>query len=153
MIKLIKRLLNIRLVSFMVVGGIGYIVNLAFYYPLTLLFKSHVLILGQQFYLPPLVVSTLIAITSNYYLNKIYTFKKYKESNQGYLKYLGTCLITFPLDVVFVWVFVQYFNFIPTLALAIAILCVFLIRFAVISRFVWGKKLLTSPNKYSNIDI
>lgn len=137
---LVRLLLRIRLINFMAVGGVGYVINIAFYYPLTLLFKNHVLLLGQQFYLPPLVVSSLIAITSNYYFNKIFTFRRDREYSLGYLKYLGTCLVTLPFDVVFVFLFVHYLHFIPTLALAVAILIVFLLRYFVISHIVWTVK-------------
>ncbi len=47
-----------RILSFMFVGGIGYFVNMAVYYPLTLWFKDKVLFLGQEFYLPPFLISS-----------------------------------------------------------------------------------------------
>jgi dolichol-phosphate mannosyltransferase len=129
-----------RMLSFMLVGGIGYIVNMAVYYPLTLWFQKTVTFLGQEFYLPPFLVSSFIAITSNYILNKRFTFGDYQEKKLGYIKYLTTCSASLPIEMVLIFLFVKFMGFMPIVAVAVAILLVFIGRYAVLSRIVWGKK-------------
>src|SRR5208283_2283363 len=67
----IKSLLKkYQVLNFMLVGGIGYIINMGLYYPLTILFRSETTILGQHFYLPPFFISSFVAISCNYAMNK-----------------------------------------------------------------------------------
>jgi len=129
-----------RMLSFMIVGGIGYFVNMAVYYPLTLWFKETVTFLGQEFYLPPFLVSSFIAITSNYILNKRFTFGDYKVKTAGYVKYLATCSASLPIEMALIFLFVHFMGFIPIVAVALAILLVFVGRYAVVRRIVWHKK-------------
>ena len=75
-----------QILNFMIVGGIGYAINMLTYWPLTLAFKNEVNFLGQHFYLPPFVISSLLAITSNYILNKVWTFKGWTENRLGSLR-------------------------------------------------------------------
>jgi dolichol-phosphate mannosyltransferase len=128
-----------RILPFMIVGGIGYIVNMAVYYPLTLLFKETVTFLGQEFYLPPFIISSYVAITSNYLLNKLFTFKGYQEKKAGYLKYLATCSASLPVEMVLIYLFVHFMGFEPIAAVAVAILIVFIARFTVVKNIVWRK--------------
>jgi len=144
-IKYIKSLLKLafwkwRMLPFMIVGGIGYFVNMAVYYPLTLWFKETVTFLGQEFYLPPFLVSSFIAITSNYILNKRFTFGDYKVKTAGYVKYLATCSASLPIEMALIFLFVHFMGFIPIVAVALAILLVFVGRYAVVRRIVWHKK-------------
>jgi dolichol-phosphate mannosyltransferase len=129
-----------RMLPFMIVGSIGYIVNMVVYYPLTLWFQKTVTFLGQEFYLPPFLVSSFIAITSNYILNKRFTFGDYQEKKLGYIKYLTTCSASLPIEMVLIFLFVRFMGFVPIMAVAVAILLVFIGRYAVLSRIVWGKK-------------
>jgi len=129
-----------RMLPFMIVGGIGYFVNMAVYYPLTLWFEETVTFLGQEFYLPPFVVSSYIAITSNYLLNKMFTFKGYQVKKAGYVKYLTTCSASLPIEMALIFLFVRFLGFMPIVAVAVAILIVFVGRFWVVSRIVWHKK-------------
>lgn len=128
-----------RMLPFMMVGGIGYFVNMAVYYPLTLWFQKTVTFLGQEFYLPPFLVSSFVAITSNYILNKRFTFGDYQEKKLGYIKYLTTCSASLPLEMVLIFLFVHFMGFIPIMAVAVAILLVFVGRYAVLSRIVWHR--------------
>ncbi len=128
-----------RILNFMIVGGIGYFVNMAVYYPLTLWFKETVTFLGQEFYLPPFLVSSYIAITSNYTLNKLSTFRDYQEKKLGYAKYLTTCSASLPIEMVLIFLFVHFMGIFPVLAVAMAILIVFVGRYLVISRIVWHR--------------
>jgi putative flippase GtrA len=129
-----------QILNFMIVGGIGYAVNLLTYWPLTLLFKNQVTFLGQQFYLPPFAISSLIAIVCNYELNKRWTFKGWTEKKAGGARYLAMALGTLLIDMSFLFVLVQYANLPPVPAAALAILIVFVIRYAIARSWVWSKK-------------
>jgi putative flippase GtrA len=79
----------------MIVGGIGYAINMLAYTLLTLnLNSAPTTFLGQHFYLAPFVVSSLLAIMSNYILNKVWTFKGWSEQRMGALRYLVIALAT-----------------------------------------------------------
>jgi putative flippase GtrA len=134
---LIKKLLQIRLINFMIVGGIGFVVNMVVYYPLTLVFQQRVMFLNQVYYLPPFVLSSLIAITSNYFLNRISTFRGMRESRFGYFRYLFTYLLTLPLEMVVIFLLVEYLHLIPIAAVALAILVIFMSRYIIVNKFVW----------------
>lgn len=137
-------LYKFQVLNFMVVGGIGYAVNMLTYWPLTLVFKSKVTFLGQSFYLPPFVISSLIAIFCNYELNKIWTFKGWKEQSFGGLRYLSMALVTLLFDMVMLYALVEFLNISPVPAAALAILIVFIVRFIIAKKWVWKK---TSPDK------
>jgi putative flippase GtrA len=138
--KLRDYLSKYQILNFMVVGGIGYAINMLTYWPLTLVFKSEVSFLGQHFYLPPFVISSLIAIISNYELNKIWTFKGWSERRLASLRYLSMALATLTIDMAFLYLLVQYLNLPPVPAAALAILIVFIIRYAIARSWVWSKK-------------
>lgn len=128
-----------RMIKFMIVGGIGFCVNMATYYPLTLLFENEVTFLGQHFYLPPFIISSVIAITSNYTFNKYWTFNDRKAKRLSYFSYLGMGLITLLLDMVLLWLFVDYGGITPMLSAAIAIIIAFITRFIVADKWIWHK--------------
>lgn len=129
-----------QILNFMFVGGIGYAVNMLIYWPLTLVFKNEVTFLGQHFYLPPFLISSLIAILCNYELNKIWTFKSWNERCFGGLRYLTMALATLTLDIAFLFILVQYLGLLPVPAAALAILIVFIIRYALARSWVWSNK-------------
>lgn len=129
-----------RILNFMLVGGIGYGVNMLTYWPLTLFFKNEVSFLGQTFYLPPFVISSLIAIACNYSLNKIWTFKGWSEQRLGGLRYLFMASATLLLDMALLFVLVEYGKLPPVPAAALAILVVFVIRYVIAKSWVWLDK-------------
>jgi putative flippase GtrA len=128
-----------QILNFMLVGGIGYVVNMLTYWPLTLVFENQVTFLGQQFYLPPFVISSLIAIFCNYELNRLWTFKGWQERSLGGARYLIMALGTLLIDMGFLFLLVQYGGLPPIPAAAIAILIVFVIRFLIARNWVWAK--------------
>jgi dolichol-phosphate mannosyltransferase len=128
-----------RILNFMFVGGIGYAINMLTYWLLTPVFKTEVRFLGQHFYLPPFVISSLLAIISNYELNKIWTFKGWKEQRLGILRYMSMALVTLSIDIVLLYALVDYFKLSPVPAAAIAILIVFIVRYAIARRWVWSE--------------
>jgi len=127
--------------NFMMVGLIGYAINMLVYSLLTLnLSKTETTFLGQHFYLVPFVISSLLAIASNYILNKVWTFKGWTEQRLGSLRYLGMALATLLLDMAALSALVDWCKIPPIPAAALAILMVFIIRFMIARRWVWSKK-------------
>jgi putative flippase GtrA len=66
-----------QLVKFCIVGGTGYVVNLAVYSLLVGIFDIH--------YIPAAVCSFLVAVTNNYTLNRHWTFR----AQRGHVAYQG----------------------------------------------------------------
>jgi len=130
-----------RILNFMLVGGIGYAINMLTYWLLTPVFETEVRFLGQHFYLPPFVISSLLAIVSNYELNKVWTFKGWKERRLGFVRYMSMALVTLCLDIMFLYALVDYCKLPPVPAAAMAILIVFIIRYAIAKRWVWSRAL------------
>ncbi|MBN1643204.1 MAG: glycosyltransferase family 2 protein [Dehalococcoidales bacterium] len=135
-----------QILDFMIVGGIGYIINIALYSLLTLLpalktFEFNQL--GKPYYLPPFIVSSLVAIISNYLMNRAWTFRGWKERKGGFGRYLLMGLATLLLDMGFLFVLVEYCNFSPVPAAALAIFIVFLVRFIIARSWIWKR----TPNK------
>jgi len=128
-----------RILNFMLVGGIGYAINMLTYWLLTPVFETEVRFLGQHFYLPPFVISSLLAIVSNYELNKVWTFKGWKEQRLGILRYMSMALVTLSIDIVLLYALVDYCKLPPVPAAAIAILIVFVVRYAIARRWVWSE--------------
>jgi putative flippase GtrA len=129
-----------QILNFMLVGGIGYALNMLVYWPLTLVFKNDVTFLGQHFYLPPFVISSLLAILCNYELNRIWTFKGWKKQRFAGARYLSMALATLLIDMLFLFILVQFFKLPPVPAAALAILIVFIIRYTIARSWVWSKK-------------
>jgi dolichol-phosphate mannosyltransferase len=144
MLQYVKQLVRLyshkyRIVNFMFVGGIGYVVNMAAYWILTQFFKTGFDFLGQHYYLLPFVFSSLLAITSNYFLNKLWTFRDKKEQSFGALRYYAMALVTLLLDMVFLFMLVDFGKLWPVPAAAIAILIVFIVRYLLARHWVWGQ--------------
>lgn len=133
-----------QILNFMVVGGIGYVINIGLYSLLTLMpalktfqFEQ----VGKSYYLPPFVVSSLVAIICNYLMNKAWTFKGWKEQRLGSLRYFLMALVTLFFDMAFLFLLVEFVNIPPVPAAAIAILIVFVVRFIIARNWVWRKAL------------
>ena len=123
----------------MFVGGIGWVVNMLAYWILTQYFKTGFDFLGRHYYLLPFVFSSLLAITSNYFLNRLWTFRDKKEQSLGALRYYSMALITLLLDMFFLFVLVDYAKLWPVPAAGIAILIVFIVRYVIARNWVWAQ--------------
>lgn len=132
-------LLQSQTVNFMIVGGIGYIINMGLYWWLCHYFNSQVAFLGQQFYLVPFVASSAIAMVSNYELNKIWTFRKWTEQKLGAARYFSMGTFTILIDMCFLFLLVQYLSLPPVPAAAIAILIVFAMRYTIARKWIWSR--------------
>ncbi|MDD5287712.1 MAG: glycosyltransferase family 2 protein [Dehalococcoidales bacterium] len=142
-------LYKFQILNFMIVGGIGYVINIALYSLLTLLpslrtFEFNQFGKDQPYYLPPFVVSSLVAIISNYLMNRAWTFKGWSEQKAGIGRYLFMGLGTLLLDMGLLFILVEYGNLAPIPAAALAIFVVFIVRFIIARSWVWKK---TPPKK------
>src|SRR5271157_4086682 len=141
MIKTVRRWLNkYSLLNYVVVGSIGYILNLATYYPLTMLFKTQTRFLGQGFYLPPFLISSTIAMISNYYLNKRWTFGTYRAKSVSLGRYTVMTITTIWADFIILWLLVSYGHLNPELGAAVAMAMIFLVRYTICRKWIWTTK-------------
>ncbi len=127
-----------RVFSFTLVGGIGFIINMGLYYPLTLIFQSEVTFLDQHFYLPPFAISSAVAIMSNYHFNKVWTFGDRKAKSLSSMRYFGMAGITLLLDMFVLFLMVDYGHLHPMLAAMVAIIFVFFLRYVIADKWIWG---------------
>ncbi len=140
MVNLAKRLLQKRIINFMAVGVLTFAISLAVYYPLTLFFQYHVEWLEQVFYLPATIPATLVSVTCGYYFNKKWTFRDSRTKKMGLLKYQLTGMSTAFFDILLLFVFVQFGHIHYLLGTVLATLCMFLVRYFIVGKWVWVVK-------------
>ena len=110
--------------KFVVVGAIGTIINLLVLYILT--DKLGV------YYLLSAIISFLIAMTSNFILNKIWTFEERFRTkvNTRYLKFATVSLMALAVNLLFLYFFTEiigmYYLFSQVLAIALALVINFI---------------------------
>ena len=135
-----------QILNFMVVGGIGYLINIGLYSILVLVPAlktwdiNKLLGEGKPNYLPPFVLSSLVAIICNYLMNRASTFKGWKEQKGGFGRYIAMALATLVLDTALLFVFVKYGNIPPVPAAALAILINFALRYFIARNWVWKQR-------------
>jgi len=133
-----------QILNFMVVGGLGFIVNILIMnalikWPPAPWFTISGSFLGTKYYLLPFFISSLVAIVFNYLLNKYWTFKGWAEKKLGGLRYFVMAGATLVLDMLALFVFVTYGKIPPVPAAALAILLVFIVRFLIARKWVWAE--------------
>ena len=131
------------ILDFMVVGGIGTVINLGVYSLLVLLpalktFQYNVV--GKTYYFPPFILSSLVAIVSNYLMNKAWTFRGWKEQKGGFARYLTMGVIALIPDSGLLIIFVEFGKLPYVLAAALAIVINFIFRFLIARSWVWKSK-------------
>lgn len=89
-----------RFIKFIIVGGLGAIVNLIVFY---LLVKYLSL-----WYIFSAIISFLVAVTNNYFLNKKWTFAMVVKSS--YLRFVLISLVGLCINVIFLFLLVEYLN-------------------------------------------
>jgi dolichol-phosphate mannosyltransferase len=134
-----------QILNFMVVGGIGYVINLGLYNFLLLVptlkdVQWNWLGKDRHNYLLPFIISSLVAMVSNYLLNRISTFKGWKEQKSGFGRYMAMGIATLFLDMGLLVLFVKYRHFPYVPAAALAILIAFIVRFIIARSWVWKTK-------------
>ena len=141
-----------QILNFMVVGGIGTVINLSLYYLLLFIpgiknVQWHWIGAGEN-YLLPFIISSLVAMVSNYLMNRASTFKGWQEQKGGFTRYMTMGMITLILDnillVLLVNLFVNYVALSHTMARVLgaplAILINFTVRYFIARSWVWNKK-------------
>ena len=139
--QLIRRLWNwamsVRVINFMIVGGLGFIVGTGLvYYPITWALH-HVSGANEIYYLPALIPSSLVSISWNYWMNKHWTFKDKKSESVSYLRYLSMALSTIVFDIALLFVFVHYVHLFYLVGLVLATVCMFLLRYLIANKWIW----------------
>ena len=129
-----------RILNFMAVGGIGYAINMGLYYPLTLVFRTEVTFLGSHFYLPPFVISSIVAIISNYEMNKRWTFGDRKAKSLSFVRYFSMAGVTMLLDLLVLFGLVDGLRWTPMIGAAVAIAVVFVVRYIVADKWIFGER-------------
>jgi dolichol-phosphate mannosyltransferase len=133
-----------QILNFMVVGGIGTIINLSLYYLLLFIpgiknVQWHWIGAGDN-YLLPFIISSLVATVSNYLMNRASTFKGWKEQKGGFTRYMTMALITLVLDNMLLFVLVKYGTLSRILAAPLAILINFTMRYFIARNWVWKQR-------------
>ena len=132
----------------MVVGGIGALINLGLYsvllrVPTLKNVQWDWLGNGKDNYLLPFIISTLVAMVCNYLLNRISTFKGWKEQKSGFGRYMTMGIFTAFIDYGLLVLFVKYGNLPYEVSAILAIIFAFVVRFIIARSWVWKQK---SPN-------
>src|SRR3989344_7481420 len=117
-------------VKFAIVGVANTLINLAVLYILTEFLHIH--------YIVSAVFAFIVAVTNSFILNKIWTFKeniKHKAASR-YIKFIIVSIIALVVNLVFLWVMVEYFEMWYMFAQVLAVILNFIINF-------FGNKLWT----------
>jgi len=123
-----------QVVKFATVGGIGTIVKLGLLYLMVEYANIH--------YLGANAVTFLVAVTHNYTLNSLWTFRGRQANPVGYLKYVTTSLFSLGINTCIVFVLTGPAGIWYVASAFIAILIGFLINYTLSRRWVWAKSRL-----------
>jgi dolichol-phosphate mannosyltransferase len=134
-----------QILNFMVVGGIGTVINLGLYWLLSLVpalqdVQWNFVGANHKNYLLPFMISSLVASVSNYLMNRASTFKGWKEQKGGFRRYMTMAIITWALDNALLWLLVRFGNLPYLLAAALAILINFALRYVIARNWVWKQR-------------
>ena len=134
-----------QILNFMVVGGIGALINLGIYsvllrVPTLKNVQWDWLGNGKDNYLLPFIISTLVAMVCNYLLNRISTFKGWKEQKSGFGRYMTMGIFTAFIDYGLLVLFVKYGNLPYEVSAILAIIFAFVVRFIIARSWVWKQK-------------
>ena len=135
--KLWLKLWKIRIFNFMFVGGLGFCVQTALYYPLTLLIHNSIKFFNQVFYLPALVIVFPITLAFNYWMNNKWTYRGIKTQSLSFGKYelMGMC--TAMIDLVLIFLMVQFGHVFYLLATVFAACIMFVLRYIISNKWIW----------------
>ena len=130
-----------HMIKFAIVGSIGAVINLSILYCLTELFNFY--------YIFSEIVAFTVAVTNNYILNKLWTFKRKLEEEfiLKYFEYVFINLISLALNLCLLFTLVESFEVWYLYAEVVATGCGFLINFS--GNKFWTfryKKLRLAPN-------
>ena len=121
----------------MFVGGLGFCVQTALYYPLTLIIKDKVTFFNQVFYLPALVIVFPIVIAFNYWMNKKWTYRQCRVKSLSLGRYEIMGLSTAIVDMALIFLMVQFGHIFYLIATVLAACIMFAMRYLISNRWIW----------------
>lgn len=127
-VAIIGYLKQVRIIKFGMVGASGALIGLSILWALTEI--------GGLYYLVSYIISTLVAVTNNWYFNSIFTFK-HKPSLVKWAKYLGASTGTLLLNVALMYVFTSLLGVWYMLSAVVVITIIFLLNFYLSKKYVW----------------
>jgi dolichol-phosphate mannosyltransferase len=123
---------------FFTVGASGLLVN----YAASLLFSN---LVPNVWYMYATLFGIILSITSNFILNKIWTFDDRNFSTKHFLRqyalFLGFCAIGATIQLSLVYVFVESLGIQYTLALILAVLVASISNFLLNKKITFGEKI------------
>lgn len=137
-----------KIAKFATVGACGTVVKLGLLY---LLVEY-----GNVHYLGANALTFLVAVTHNYILNSLWTFRGREANPVGYFKYMVTSLFSLGINSSIVFVLTGPAGVWYMASAFIAIVAGFLINFTISGRWVWARpreRKLLSPPKAGTIPV
>jgi putative flippase GtrA len=112
-----------QFITFSIVGTIGLFINLTIVFVLTEYFKFY--------YMISAIFAFMVAVTSNYLLNKTFTFKEKLNSKftHKYIKFFGVSIIALCINLVFLYLITEFLHFYYLISQTISIGIAMLINF------------------------
>jgi dolichol-phosphate mannosyltransferase len=136
-----------QFILFCIIGGLGFIVDLAVFSLYMYVFDFKDLDLGFIFkgYIFAQTISFIIAVTHNFFWNKYLTFRE-AEGNPGaqYVKFFIVAVIAFVLRTILLYLIVDYGGLHEVISLMIVIIIVTVVNFVGSKLWAFGEK---SKNK------
>ena len=122
-----------QFIKFCIVGGIGVIVNLAVLYSVVELARPFIQV-DTFFILLASTIAFMAAVTSNFFLNKLWTFKKSERirPEKGiwqYLKFTLVCLAGLGVNLVVLYLLIEFMHLWYILAQLLAIIVAVSVNF------------------------
>lgn len=118
----------VKLIKFAIVGASGTIIGLGILYLLSDIAGLHYLIANT--------FAFAVAVTSNYILNSLWTFRQSQKA-RGWLKYAGVSAITLGINEGILWLLTERLGLWYMLSAVIAVGFCFLINYSLSRRLVW----------------
>lgn len=127
---MVKRIYNLEITRFGIVGGTGYIINFAILFLITD-------IVGL-YYLLSAGISLLVNSIWNYELNSRMTFKM-KSGVKGYFKYLMATMLTRGIYFLLLFALTDLIGIYYLISSAMAVGICFVINYVLSKKYVWKK--------------
>ena len=121
-----------RLIKFGMVGASGTVLGLGVLYVFTD-------IVGL-YYLVSSIIAFACSVSNNYAWNSLWTFRDRKVSSAGYVRYVGANLTGLTVNMTVLWLLTSVAGVWYLYSAIIAVLCAFLVDYALSKKFVWTKE-------------
>ena len=125
----------LEFVKFGIVGAIGTIVNLGILYLFTDIFSIY--------YIISEIIAFIASSLNNFVLDKIWTFGENFQDQvvKKYSKFIIICLMSLILNIIILFILVEYFEIWYILAEFFSILCAFLVNYTANKIWNFNKKI------------